>query len=251
MNFSSLLKTTTRFATEHGPEILTGLSVAGTINTAVLASIATVKATREVDEYEINHEYLEDRKERWVQRGKLTWRLYIPTLISGTATVAMIICSNRLSVKRQAAVASALATTQQYMQRYRDTVEEVISKDEVKTVNEKFVEETRHHNPIPKADLIHNAGGDDLFLETISGRWFRSDMTSVREAIVSANEQIINDSGYASLNDLYDMLNIPQTAQGDYIGWTTDHKIMVNYTPVISPDGRSGIALDYRSFPKS
>lgn len=250
MNFSSLLKATTKFATEHGPEILTGLSVAGTINTAVLASVATIKAVRVIDEHEINTEYLEDPKERWMERGRISWKLYVPTIISGTATVAMIVCSNRLSVKRQAAVASALATTQQYMQRYRETVEKVLDEEKINEVNEQFVEETRHHNPIPKADLIHNAGGDELFLDTISGRWFRSDMTSVREAVVSANEQIINDTGYTTLNDLYDMLNLPTTAQGDYLGWTTDHKIIVNYVPVISPDGRSGISLEYRSFPK-
>lgn len=253
MNFSQIAGGIAKFTTKHGPEILTGLSVVGTINTAVLASAASIKATRVVDEHEINTEYKEDPKERWKERAKITWKFYIPTLISGTCTIGLVIFSNRLSVKRQAAVASALVTTQAYLSKYRDAVEEVIDEETRDVVGKAFSAKVEEENPTPdnyKDIFVHNAGGEELFLETISGRYFRSDMTSVREAVVSANEQRINDF-YVTLNDFYDMLNLPHTAQGDYMGWNVDAKIEVRYRAIMSADGKPVCALEYRTYPKS
>lgn len=261
MSVASLISGFGKLAVKHGPEILTGLAVAGTINTAVMASTATAKAQRIVDEDEIKNGFDPDPKVRWKRRATLVWRLYIPTAISGLATIGAVICSNRLALKRESLISAALVTTQTYLSRYANAVEEIIDEEHRGKIQERVadivVDQTttpdilkREGAEFEQNILIQDAGGDELFLDSLSGRYFRSSLTDVRTAIVSAKEQIHSDN-YITINDLYDMLNLEKTAQGDYLGWTSYSKFAVDIRPRITKDGRPVAVLTYELFPKA
>lgn len=250
MDFSSIFKTVTKFTSDHAPEILTGLSVAGAVQTAIFSARASYTASRVIDHYEIENGVEPDPRERFIGRTKLVWRLYIPTVISGGVTVAMIICSNRLSVKRQAVLTSALATTQTYLHRYESAVSEVLDdnlKEKVETVLGKQVSEAvPDPDDIPEDELD---GETDIFQDTISGRYFRSTIGDVKDAIADCKMRIADDY-YLSLNELYDKLGLERTEQGDYLGWNIDSRLEATMRPGITKGGRPCIQIHYRSYPK-
>lgn len=251
MSLASIFTSLGRVTVKHGPEILTGLAVVGSVNTAVLASRATAKAQRVVDEDEINNGFEPDPKDRWKRRVKIAWRLYIPTAISAVSTVTMIVCANRLALKRETIVASSLATAQLYLNRYTKTIEEVLDEEQQQIFQDRFSEKlVQEDYSYESGTYVHEAGGEDLFLESISGRYFKSTLNDVRSAILSAREQIENDN-YITLNELYDMLNLDHTAQGDYIGWTSYSRFNVTNRPTITKDGRPCITLVFEALPKA
>lgn len=237
------------FAVKHGPEITTGLAIAGSVQTAFLASKATAKAQRIVDEEEIAHGFEPDVKQRWIGRAKLVWRLYIPTAVSGTFTIAMIVCSNRLLNKRTAIISASLATVQSYADRYFEATKEVLDEKAFSNVQDRFSEKVGGPLPMEGNLLVEDAGGDQLFLEPITGRYFLSTLPAVKEAIADAKYALQNDS-YISLNELSSLLKIPQTASGDYLGWVAPGGFDVTISSTINRNNHSVITINYTSYPK-
>lgn len=251
MSVSSIFKSIGKITVDHAPEILTGLSVVGTINTAVLTARATATATRVVDEHEIRQGRLDDPKDRFKERFNLVWRLYIPATISGVATVSMIICSNRMSIKRQAVVTSALVTTQEYLRRYEGAVKDVLDDNLLEKVEESYGKRVMEETEQP--DLPENDDDPretDIFLESLSGRYFRSTQADIRTAIASAKEQVFEDF-YLSQNELYDMLNLEHVAMGDDYGWNTDTGFNVTLRPGFTKNDRPCTIITYSANPKA
>lgn len=233
----------------HAPEITTGLAVAGSIQTAFLAAKATAKAQRIVDEYEISNGFEPDVKARWVGRVKLAWRLYIPTIVSGTTTIALIICSNKLLNKRAAVLSASLSTLHNYADRYFESTKEVLDEETFSKVQGRFSEKVGDVSPFEGNVMVEDVGGDQLFLEPVTGRYFLSTLTKVKEAIVEAKYAIQSDS-YITLNEWSGYLGIPHTASGDYLGWVASGGFDVNISATINKNDHAVISLNYTNFPK-
>lgn len=244
-----ILSSVGNFAIKHGPEITTGLAIAGSVQTAFLASKATVKALRIVDEEEIANGFEPDVKQRWVGRAKMVWRLYIPTAVSGTFTIAMIICSNHLLNKRAAIISASLATVQSYADRYFEATKETLDETTFTKVQEKFSEKVGGSLPLEGNLLVEDAGGDQLFLETVTGRYFLSTLPAVKDAIANAKYALYNDS-YISLNELSTYLGIPHTASGDFLGWVAPGGFDVTIDATINRNNHSVIVINYLNHPK-
>ncbi len=90
--------------------------------------------------------------------------------------------------------------------------------------------------------------GDHLFMEMYTGRYFRSDMQTVKSAVNEINYKI-NTHGYASISEFYDLLNLQHTAVSDEMGWTSDKLMDVDYTAVLSEDGRPCVAINFMTGP--
>lgn len=249
MQISTLTRGVKLFVSNHGPEIATALSVAASINTAVLASKASIKAHEEIQlaEEELGGP-LEERKARIIFRARLVWRTYIPTLISGAATVTLIIASNRLSSKRQAAIASVLASTQGYLANYKDSIKEVLDEETALKVKEKVAQKTVDKSDAKAAKAIIFNDGDTLIFEPLSGRYFRSSMNDVTAAVNRANASCIQNFS-VTLNEFFSELGLEDVGIGEMVGWNTDSLIDVIFDAVISDDGEPALAISYDTEP--
>lgn len=229
---SNLLYRGEKWATDNSPTILTTLGVVGVVSTAVLASKASIRAYQVV----LNEEHLESEDsgvDKTWERGEkfeLVWKLYIPAVTTGVFTCACIIGANRIGNRRAAAMASAFALSERAFDEYREQVVKQIGKVKEKKVREAVAEERIKRNPPKEQEIVRTAGGDCLYQDAYSSRYFWSDAQSIQRAVNEINNEMLNQ-GYASLSDFYDKLGLSHTRESDNLGWNASngHLLEVDY----------------------
>lgn len=87
-----------------------------------------------------------------------------------------------------------------------------------------------------------------LFIETITGRRFKS----TKETILEAERDLvtrINRELFASVNDWLDILGLYRSAIGDRMVWNVEHMPVVHFADGIDKDGNKVVCIDYTSIP--
>lgn len=266
MALSAFARNGTRFIRHNSPAILTGLGVAGLFSTAVLAVRGTIPAIRAIDEasrravfnesepdengnvsagveYEDVHLELKD----YVQ---LTWKHYIPAVSVAVLTAGCIISANTLNSRRNAALISAYALAETGFREYREKVVEEIGEKKEEVIREKVIQDRMKENPPPPAEhMLVVAGQSQLCLDKLSGRYFMSDVETIRKAQNDINQKCINEM-YASMNDFYALLGLSPIEIGEVVGWNTDNMLEIMFTTTLSEDSRPCLAIDYRRQPE-
>lgn len=241
------LKSTQTFLTKHCPEILTGIGIAGMVGTTVLAVRATPKALKLIDE---------EKKEKKVSKLsageviKTTWKLYVPSVVTGAASVACLIGANSVHTRRHAALAAAYKISEAAMTEYREKVVETIGEKKEKEVREKVDKAIVDRNPVANAEVIETGRGNTLCYDGLTERTFRSDRDAIVRAINEVNRKM-NLESYVSLNDLYRELDLWPSKIGDIIGWKADWGMIEPcFSTQLSNDGEPALVLGFYNPPK-
>lgn len=240
-----LAKRFEKLVVDNSPVLLTAIGVTGTLTTAYLTARATTKAIRILDDIESLDRKgydLQPLNENFWPKVKLLWRFYIPAVTTGVVTVAAIICADRVSSRRAAAVAVAYSVTERAFSEYRDKVVEKIGEKKEAEVRQELAQARVDRDPVDKATVMIGEGRV-LCYEEFTGRMFYSDMESLRKAQNDVNAQVINDS-YASLSDLYDLLDLPHTSESSEVGWNLDRLLKMEFSPLLS-EGRPCISVGF------
>lgn len=236
MTLIKLTRQAEKLLHDNSPAILTAIGVSGTLSTAYLVGKASFEAAEILDREMPCH----PRKDRIVH----VWKLYIPAAISASLTVGCIIAANRIGSKRAAAAYSVLSVTEKAFAEYKDKVVETIGERKERTVQDSIAQDRVNANPTAGRDIIVAGPGNVLCHELYTGRYFYSDMESLRKAVNELNARL-NREMYANLSDFYSIVGLPYTSNSDEIGWDSDKLLELRYTTVLSDDGRPCIAFDY------
>lgn len=244
-NVSNFFKGLQITVTKHSPEILTGIGIAGMVTSTVLAVKATPKALRICEI--VKEEQEEPKKLDYV---KATWKCYIPSAVTGVVSAACLIGASSVSLKRNAALATAYQISQTALSEYRDKVIETVGEETERVVREKVAEDKVKNNPAPKNEVIMIGTGDFYCLDSISGRYFQSNENKIKRVENIINNRLINEM-YISLNEFYSEIGLPHTSVGDDIGWNIDNGMVEIFISTIKDDeGRPCLVLDYNIEPK-
>lgn len=244
MDIGSMLRVLRKLAVDNSPMILTGLAVAGVFTTTVLAVRSTPYALRDL-------EYgAEEKKEPLTKRDvvALTWKNYIPAVAMGGATIACIIGANSISTKRNAALVSVYSLTETAFKEYRGKVIETLGESKDQKVRDLVAKDRLDKNPVTEGQVIVTGTGEQLCYDSLSGRYFKGDMETIRRSQNDINSQVLSD-GYASQNEFYSLIGLPTASFGEEVGWTTDNMLEILFSAHISEDGRPCLSLDYRVAP--
>lgn len=222
---------------DNSPSILTALGVSGAIGTAYLTGVASWRASRRMSEGPpietlSNREIVEE-----------VWDLYIPPVVSGAVTVACIIGANHISSKRAAAAYSFAVVTEKAFTEYREKVYETLGDRKEKAIRDEIAQERVLANP-PSGQVIISGSGTVLCYEMFTGRYFESDMETIRKAENTVNSKIIHEL-YATLNDFYHLVGLPHTSESGNLGWDSDKLLVLEYTTTMSEDSRPCLAFSY------
>lgn len=262
MNTSLLARRVGHALKKQSPTILTGTAVVGVIATVVLAVKATPAAedaliSEEASRFEKLEAETEDPKT--IHRNdvklsrqdvvKVTWRLYIPTALTGTATIACIIGANKIGLSRNAALIAGYAVLDDTFRTYRDKVVESFGQTKADKVHDAAVAEMATRKPVENREVIITDGGEQLCWESFSGRYFRSDVESIRRAENDLNRQVLQGEMYIGLNEFYDAIGLEHTNAGDLFGWNVDRPIEVIFTTHLSTEGKACLSLAYKHMP--
>ena len=246
-NINEAFKSLKRSTSKYSPQILTGIGIAGVVTTTVLAIKATPKAVRLVEEESY------ERKEELtpMEVVKVTWKCYIPTALSMATSITCLICANSVNTKRNAALAAAYKISETAFIEYKDKVVETIGEKKEKTVREKIAEDKIKNNPPTQNTIIMTDSGTELFLEPVSGRYFKSDMEKIRRIENECNKNMLHDiNGYMSLNDFYDELGLEHSSIGYELGWNSYNLLEIDYIPQLLEDDKLCVVLEYTTGPK-
>lgn len=244
MSVANVAKAAGNFITTNSPAILTGFGVAGLVTTGYLAAKAGYKSALEIAAVEHEIAGRLDPKEKI----KLTWKNFIPAMGVGATSAAAIIGSQKISSRRTATLASLYSLSERAFTEYRDKAQEVLGKRKSTQVLDEIATERIQKNPPENSQILFTGGGETLCYEVLTGRYFFGDIEKLRKGQNDLNAQIINGM-YASLNDWYLIIGLPQIDLGEKLGWTTDNLLELGFTGVIQ-DEKPAIAVHYNHPPK-
>lgn len=203
------LHLSTLFLKRNASTILTCIGAGGVIATSVIAVKATPKALKLLEC--AREEKGEDLTT--LEKVKIAGPAYIPAAVTGATTIACIFGANVLNKRNQASLVSAYALLDSSYKKYRAKVDELYGEGADKKVVEEMAKDEFDEDISTDSEL-------QLFYDTNSMRYFESTITDVEQAEMDINKRLLA-TGYASLNHLYRLLNIPTVDYGDRVGWTT------------------------------
>ena len=249
---ANLMKKMQTSVSKRSPEILLGFGIASMVATTILAVRATPKALALLEEEKLRkYRAEEDEKLTVVETVKTAWKPYIPATIMGITSIACLIGSNSVSAKRTAAFAAAYRISETAFSEYKAKVVETIGEKKEQLVKDKVAEERIAQNPVSKSEIIITNNGSTLCFDPISSRYFKSSIEKIKRAENELNKRMLHDiSGYVSLNEFYDELDLEHIGPGDDLGWNVNTLIDMGFSSQIADNGEPSIVLDYKVAPK-
>src|SRR5699024_11413746 len=85
-------------------------------------------------------------------------------------------------------------------------------------------------------------------MDPYAGRVFKTDVTTIREAVNDTNADALNNV-YASLSDFWDRIGLDPTFDSDEIGWSADALLEVTFEPTILEGKRPALLMQYDARP--
>src|SRR5690606_12915247 len=243
MDISTALKGAGSILKRNSSTILTGLSVAGVLSTVVFGVKAGMETGAYLERRRI--QYRDDDRPMPTRKEIVAdvWKDYIPVEWLAVLTASCTIGAQSINLRRQAALVSAFTVSETALREYQEQVNKITpTKDQ--QVRDEIAKKDIEANPVTSREVIITSGKDQLFYEPITGRYFTSDMETVRKAVNDINFQITNQV-YASQNDFYRKIGLPTVDLGDEFGWSDTGPLEVDYSAQLTDDGRSAIVLRY------
>lgn len=232
---------------KHSPEILTGIGIAGMIATTIIAVKATPKAIKLLDD---KKKELETEKLTAADTIKTTWKCYIPTVVTGTASVACLIGASSVHLRRNAALTAAYTLSETALREYREKVVETIGQKKEQAVRDAVAKEQVESHPVSNNSIIVTGGGNTLCYDPFTDRYFKSDSDKLRKAENEINSQML-DEGCVSLNDYYYQIGLGDASVGNTIGWSYNRTglVKLNLSSHLASDGTPCIVLGFQTEP--
>lgn len=238
---------------KRSPEILIGAGIVTGVTATVMACRATLKVEGIIDEYHKNlqniqmvtspenrdkfSEYSDEdaRRDKFinmVQTSVKIGKIYMPAIAFGVMSISCFLGSYHIMNQRQLAITAAYTALQECLNGYRKRVQEEIGEDKEKDlfygVKERLVEETitnkKGEEKIVKKKV--NELGEmyspyaRFFDET--NPYFKKD-NGMNRMFLTYQQSHANDMlrirGYLFLNEVYDLLGMEPSREGQLVGW--------------------------------
>ena len=191
--------------------ILTCIGAVGVVVTAISVAHATPKATQRLKEatYDKGEELTK------LEAVRVAAPVYIPSVVIGAGTIACMFGANALNKKQQASLTSAYALLNNYHKAYRDKLIELHGEEADKEIREAMAREFCGYHQIG----LDTPDEKVIFYDEISGESITCYEREIMDAEYHLNRNFVM-RGYASLNEFYEFLGLPQTERGEELGWT-------------------------------
>ena len=267
----------TKVLSKHSPTILTGLGIFGFASSIIMAVKATPKAMTILDD-ELSEMYkgegngsefytievineLDSKglsfNERFnlislSKKFELTWPIYIPTAGMAVLSGASIILAQKISLGRQAVLASLYSLAQEGLVKYQEEVVEQLGEKKAEKIRGEISQKKLDSHPLPEDHISSELDEDKKVwcFESLSSRYFKTNVEFIRQIINDYNERLLSEMTL-SLNELYFDLGLEGTTLGDKCGWQVEQGLL---NPVITTklkDNKPCLVLDIEPLPQA
>lgn len=202
-----LVRSSQLYLKKNASTILTVVGGAGVVTTTVLGIKATPKALLLLEDAEQN----KGEELTRLEKVQVAAPVYIPTIISGVATLVCIFGANVLNKRQQAALMSAYALLDNSYKEYKVKVGELYGEDANERINEELAKD--------KYEEVTTELDERLFYDEYSKQYFKATLTKVAMAEYNVNRNI-HMRGWAELNEFYEDLGIDDYDKYSALGWS-------------------------------
>lgn len=235
---------------KHSPEILTGIGIAGMITSTIMAVKATPKALDILAEVKETHKDDKDKKDIGKDIVVKVGPVYIPAIVTTGFSTACLIGASSVNYRRNAALATAYSLSETALKEYQEKVISSIGERKEQVIRDEIAKDKITNNPVSNSEVYITADGNTLCYDSISGRYFTSDIEKLRKAENNLNKRLMSEM-YISLNELYYELGLRCTDQGNNLGFNIDDGLIeFSFSAQIADDGRPCIVLGYHVGPR-
>lgn len=242
------------FAQKNDSEILAAVALVGLITTGVKAYKAGLKASDILKEKKkdlelVDRDDKETKKIIFKETTKELAPVIIPPIVTGIATAACIIGSNRVKNRRLVMVTTAYNLSETALNDINKKMNDILGEKKARSIKDAIIKDKFEEDP-PKTDntVIVTGDGDVLCKDMYTGRFFRSNAQKIGQAVneLSAECQV---NMYVCLNDLYHLLHIPTVPMGNDLGWNVE-SLMRGQLPIaisaqLTEENVPCLCLDY------
>lgn len=239
MKINKLIVKTQHIIHKNSQTILTSFAISGIITTAYLSAKAAMLSSTDLDVYYLTHP---DDDLDFKDTVKLVWKNYIPAIISGTATISCVLGAQKVSSRKTAAAQAAFALSERVFSEYKDKVIEQIGPKKEQAIRDSISQDKVSSSA--NQQIIIAGNGSVLCCEGYTGRYFNSDMETLRRAENKINAKL-NTHDYASLSDLYYLLDLPETKVSSDLGWDSGRLLELEFSSTVTPDGKPCLVFNY------
>lgn len=212
MKSNQLIIKTKVFLHLHSSTILTCIGAVGVVTTSILTAKLTPKALEVIEQAK---DEKGSNKLTKFEIFNVTAPVYIPAIVMGAATITCIFGANVLNKQKQAALSSAYALLNNYHKEYRNKLIELHGKEADEEIRKAMAREHCNFHQI----RLDAPDGKVIFYDEISGESITRYEREIMDAEYHLNRNFAL-RGYASLNEFYEFLGLPQTDYGEELGWT-------------------------------
>lgn len=232
---------------KHSPQILFYGGLVGVVATTVLSSRATLKAVPVIEEhkeargnldvkshdnYVTTDEYTRIATQQYTVTVMSLAKLYAPTILVGGISIAALTKSHRQLTSRNTALTVAYTGLFKTFESYRNRVREQLG-DEIDqqlmhgTVQQQLEYEDKQGKTrtkeITALDPSSSAALTYMF-DSNAPSWCKD--PGYNQAFLDNQQRwaniMLQKQGHLFLNEVYDMLHIPHTREGNILGWVFD-----------------------------
>jgi hypothetical protein len=229
---------------KNSPHILFGLGVAGIATATVLACRATLKLEKNLDEIKTDLEAVKmlgssskgsdtEYHEKEYYRdlgyvyGKTTVKfakLYGPSIIIGTASIAALTGSHVQMTRRNTALTVTLAAVSKAYDEYRERVQDSIGKAKELEIYRNVKDLEIEEDGKTKVVKIADPNGGSIYARVFDGNNINYLQSNEYNRIfIECQQKYANDQlrarGHIFLNEVYDSLGMERSEPGAVVGW--------------------------------
>ena len=246
MNLKRYANLLNRELVAHAPDILTAFGICGFITTVVKTAEITSKSVKLLDK-------AKEKKGEDLTPKEVVSEVgvnYIPVIILGSASIGCVIGARRVDYKRYSALMAAYKLSETTMKDYHDKVVEVIGEKKEQSIRDEIAKEKIEKNPVEKTEIMSLGNGETLCYDVLSGRYFKSDIESIRRAVNDLNYRLLYEM-YMPLNDFYEEIGLTEVKLGDLLGWNINEgQIDIDFSSQLATNGQPCLVLDYLVAPR-
>lgn len=226
---------------KHSPEILTTVGIVGSLSSTVMASRATLKLEKIIDEVKYDLDaardaYLghlsddtlnRDIRKTYIRAALDIAKLYGPSVTLAVSSAGCIIAAHGIMRRRNVALIAAYNVLEKSFTEYRKRVIEEFGEDKDRDFRFGVFDQEVINETTGKKEVITNIDPNSLstyarFFDEYSANWSKN--PEYNHIFLKAQQNYANDllraRGHLFLNEVYDMLGIERSQAGQVVGWT-------------------------------
>ena len=250
MGIATILKSTAGAIGRYAPQILTGLGIAGFVTATVMAVEVTPEAYNKIKSEEYKRTSEGDNTPITVKDViKLTWKDYAPPVAMTVISGAMIITGHTMLIKRHSkqivALTTAYAAVSDQANKYYEKTKQLVGKtkaDDIKTEVAQDIVDSKDNVEFEMAPSIN--GGEDYFVDALSGRIFKYDIRMWEKAVNEFNRELMTDM-WKPVNELYDKVGLDHVVFGDILGYDIDDGLLDYGKPNVAEHNGKAVFVLY------